>query len=858
MGSDVLAEILEWSTTQPAWQRDALRRLFTTGALTEDDIDELLALCKARHGLTEAKAVPLGTPHLAVKDGRTTAVTLTSVTHHRGVNALAIEQTLSFGQKLTVVYGQNAAGKSGYSRILKGACRTRSAERSILGNVLSGETPLKAKATIAYRDGAADETVAWTPDGPPAESLTAVSVFDSNCTPVYLHERTNVAFRPFSLDVFDKLSVACTTLKGLLERERLDLPQVVLPTPPAGTAAATLVDGLSALTKPEAVNKLATLSKADESRLAALRSTKQDLASADPKQRARELELKSGRYETLATTLGDAERLLGGEAMKGLRTLRADADTATRTLEKVRKAALRSDVLPGTGEDAWQALWESAAVYSAVAYPEDDFPVTHADSQCPLCQQPLGKEARDRLKHLADLVTGPAHADAVSATAAYAAAAESIAELELSEEEAESELEELRADDEGLERRVRALLRNAVALQEKIAAAGASPKTHLSEPVAEDLTKHATSLRQRAASLRAKTPQMDPREAKELSELEGRVLLRAHLQAVLDAIERKKQVNAYFGCDGDTATAAISRKSTELTKRLVTDQLGSAFHAELVALEFIHLAVEIRPAGATRGALFHQLVFSNAPGAPVAKVLSEGESRALSLAAFLAELSTAPTRSGIIFDDPVSSLDHMWRERIARRLVQEAKARQVVVFTHDIMFLKVLKTECESDGVACNFQYVRRDDTVPGICSGDLPWDAMSFSARIGTLRSRWQAADKTYRNAGADAYEREARDIYGALRESWEQGVAEVLLQDIVEPYRPEIMTQKVRYLDDIETADCAAVKAGMDECSRWMRGHKKAAGDGTPFPKPAQLQQRVQDLDDWAAKIRKRRKDR
>ena len=38
-----------------------------------------------------------------------------------GVNALAENQTLKFCSGLTVVYGDNAAGKSGYIRIFKSA-----------------------------------------------------------------------------------------------------------------------------------------------------------------------------------------------------------------------------------------------------------------------------------------------------------------------------------------------------------------------------------------------------------------------------------------------------------------------------------------------------------------------------------------------------------------------------------------------------------------------------------------------------------------------------------------------------------------------------------------------------------------
>ena len=53
---DVLTEIFDWSASQPGWQRDALRRLFTTGICTPADIDDLLEVCKAQYGLSKPRA----------------------------------------------------------------------------------------------------------------------------------------------------------------------------------------------------------------------------------------------------------------------------------------------------------------------------------------------------------------------------------------------------------------------------------------------------------------------------------------------------------------------------------------------------------------------------------------------------------------------------------------------------------------------------------------------------------------------------------------------------------------------------------------------------------------------------------
>jgi hypothetical protein len=54
--TNVLNEILQWSQDRSAWQRDALRRLVTSEKTTQEDLLELVNLCKAAHGLTEPKA----------------------------------------------------------------------------------------------------------------------------------------------------------------------------------------------------------------------------------------------------------------------------------------------------------------------------------------------------------------------------------------------------------------------------------------------------------------------------------------------------------------------------------------------------------------------------------------------------------------------------------------------------------------------------------------------------------------------------------------------------------------------------------------------------------------------------------
>ena len=164
----VLEAILDWSVDRPAWQRDALRRIIAKGRLTVNDFDELVELCKIGRGgqAAELKALPLEKGHLPANPGQGEAVTLISVADVDGANNLAPAQTLAFEPKgITVIYGDNGAGKSGYARILKRACRARYAGK-IEPNVYDDQAPKIASACITFGIGAAVQPAERWQDSP--------------------------------------------------------------------------------------------------------------------------------------------------------------------------------------------------------------------------------------------------------------------------------------------------------------------------------------------------------------------------------------------------------------------------------------------------------------------------------------------------------------------------------------------------------------------------------------------------------------------------------------------------------------------------------------------------------------------
>ena len=352
------------------------------------------------------------------------------------------------------------------------------------------------------------------------------------------------------------------------------------------------------------------------------------------------------------------------------------------------------------------------------------------------------------------------------------------------------------------------------------------------------------------------TPEQTAKIKAELLELQARQQLGKHLDKVLAEIQRKKKFAAYGLCINDTHTQGITTKSGVLTKEVVTKKLQKSFAEELDKLRFHHVEVELQEAGGKRGNFYHKVVLKRAPMIIVPKVVSEGEARCLSIAAFFAELSTADEASAILFDDPVSSLDYKWRGAVAERLVEEAKTRQVIVFTHDIVFLLTLRQFAEKQGIDHIDQHVWQQHAIgAGICEAELPWIAMPVKKRIGFLKNAWQAADKLFRDEQQKMYEREATHIYGLLREAWERGLEEVLLEGVVERFRTGVQTQQIGKLSDITDGDCQELDEGMTKCSKWLTGHDHAPAAKEDVPEPDELKADIELLDTWVSRIRKRR---
>lgn len=869
---DVLAEVLRWSEHRPAWQRDCLRRLVVTGRLSDQDVSELVELCKATNGAgaagkTPPVAVPLGPEHVAPIQGATEPVLLTGIQVAGDVGALAAGSTLQFAPNgLTVVYGDNGAGKSSYARVLRRVCRARAPLAHVRPNVFQSKPGARAAAGIEYMIGAHKKRLDWVDGSVLPSELAAVTVFDADCAGVYVDAENDVAYLPLGLDLFTHLASACDRVRMELEREDRVLlaASLYFPALLGDTEVGRLIAGLSPNTAETEIVRLGRLSEPERARLAAVRSAVARLAAEDPAQRARGLRLGADRVASLTRSLVKLTAALDDAAIVQLRQLTELRAAAAEAARAAAAASFDSEPIPSVGVEAWRILWEGARAYSEQhAYPGEPFPVARDGAVCVLCQQELAPTARDRLVRFETFVRQEAQRKLEATEAALLSARESLRSLVLESPDQANTVAELRETSEQLAGAVSTFCEGLVKRRDEVlrgAEAGAwESATPLPPSPVNELAAICRDRRAQAAEV-DKTAAPVERAAlqRELAELDARERLSLVRSDVVAEVERRKLRAAYARCVADTNTHAITRRNTELTEEAVSASLRNKFSDELRNLGLKELTVSLEPTGGAKGVLYHHLQFKGMAvgGTKVGDVLSEGEHRSAALAALLAELAVQPSKSTLVVDDPVSSLDHLRREGVARRLVDEARSRPVVVFTHELVFLLLLQRACEESGVPICERHLRREPTGPGIPVSDLPWYGMPVGKRIGILKQEWQGAEKTSRTGPQAAYEAMANRIYGLLRETWERAVEEVLLNGAVQRLGLEIQTKRLSVISDITDDDVKAIDTGMTKASQWMSGHDAPAASNAPVPGPDELIADINALDTWVGEVRRRRK--
>jgi len=555
----------------------------------------------------------------------------------------------------------------------------------------------------------------------------------------------------------------------------------------------------------------------------------------------------------LKATVAKALAALSTKSLESLKLLAATYQIKVKAAEAAAATSFFNDPLSGVGEPVWRELWEAARRYSAQVYPNREFPVVDGDDAvCVLCQQPLTEDGKDRLPRFETFVADHTAKTAATAKAALNEAVEHLGLLGLREKTLKEQLVEL-----GLVSR-EALANSRTVLARLIRQWRAVKHAHDSgewglvrETSIPDIT---SSIQLLIDGLIAQAGEVErvvddgarQELASELRELKARDWLPSVLGDVKEHITRLHDLHKLTNCIDGTKTNKITAKSKALAKDHVTDQLRNAFASELGHMHqgVRRLNVELNAVAGEFGSSYYRIQLVGALNAKIDLILSEGEHRCIALAGFLAELATEASNSAIVFDDPVTSLDHLWRECFAQRLAEEAASRQIIVFTHDIVFLHDLISLAEQQNAPLTIRFIRAKQQVCGYVTDELPWKAQKTLQRIDSLEKAARATQNDFSVHNDDQYEHAIYDVYDKLRATIERAIEEWFFRGVVLRYRDYVSLDNLHLVTGVTPNHCERAQKLFKRCCGITPAHDHALARNFSLPTPDDALADISDL--------------
>ena len=731
LNEDPRSTLAQWANNSDEWIRRIVRQVLGSSAQVSESEQALIyRLLLEEKGINDrtlptepllaSPAQPLAQPE---------PFRLTRISNVKGVNALVEGVHIDFGLGLTLLYGENGMGKTGYARILKRMAGSRSAE-DILADVNLEDDPPPPSADIDYHFGGTDLFHQWKGerDQPP---FTLMSIFDNLSARLHVDDDLRYTYRPASLAFFDRVNIEVQNIGERIDKERQSLnfsSSALLSRFDSRSSIYPYIESLGLATNLQELKQLLDLSdnaaeqeKELESTVAALRA---DVVGQQVSLKSR---LQSVLTEALAYTavVGDFKIQDYSVALTSLSELHSD-QTA------LRDSLFAAANLPADPDQTWEGFIRSGQEYRRHL----ESLGVHDDTHCLYCRQQLNTDALELVVKYRNYLESQIARDIQAQESTVQILVKPLQDYPLTLVQAFCNPADTDTDDEkpAPYSQIEAL-RNLVRLEgtlrqqfvdrvlvdqnilSKVSEIGASVGLWLSE------VKAALEI------LRAQNSDRDKsltKKENELLELKGRLELNKSWGEVerIVAVARRHEKLRTERTAISNVLRSITLLSNKASEQLINSNFKQIFRNECAELRAPELEVEFsgREGRAQRK--------KKLPGGlNPSKVLSEGEQKLLAIADFLAEARMSDNSVPVVFDDPVSSLDHRRVGEVARRIADLASDHQVVVFTHDIWLVTHLLEIFEKSD-RCMYYQVTDDLGKGTVTLGTGPrWDTISNMA---------------------------------------------------------------------------------------------------------------------------------
>lgn len=838
-------QIIEWLKNQPYWLQYSSNILLEGDSLSDENIEmaynyfkedvNLKAVTESRHAIRFNEVA-------VSNQEETQSLKLLTICNIENVNALAQKQKIEINEKLTIIYGNNGSGKSGYIRLLNNSFNSRG-DKKIIGNVFSRESNGEPKCKFVFQTNGEPYEKNY-PLEKDSFEFSQFTAFDTHSIKVHLDYDNQLNFTPSGFDFFEKVEELYTVIRTKLESE-------IISNKPVNNftihfknenAIKNQIASLGAFTKIEDINNLGNFREEDEAQIEIITNKIAVLRELNIQSKIESLELLS---RELNNFIEKQQRILDSlttEKIKYYNDLVSSFHHFQQESNNDGIKSLLAHNIDLVGTQQWREFIVASRNYFDSI--ELNKQVKDNDSiennNCIFCLQPLTEKENVLIKKYWQFLKSEAESQKNKVAQQInieIAQLESIASAIFNETTNLYTYLHIRNPIltakwklivENSQKSIENLINNLRNLNQELSVLSFTDNTNELKEVADFIrteidTLFAKKQDQEIASLTF-----------QLNNLTDKDLLKRFLPDVIEFVEKHKWAAEAEKKLNNLKTNAITTFQGMLFAKHITEEYKETFNLECEKLNAPKVVEIIQQNSKMKSSRKLQIAKLSA-----SQILSEGEQRAISLADFLTEVQLNPNNSGVIFDDPVTSLDHERKSIIAKRLVELSQSKQVIIFTHDLLFVNYLKNFTSQLIVPFQCHWIEKISDFTGVISNNNSPATEGDYKTLKFANNAWELS----RKALPTERERYLKEGFAALRTNYEYLIIFDLFKQVVLRFDERVSVERLKEVVVLpEFTTKLITKVGT--LSRYIEAHLHSDTFVATKPTSEDLKKEIEDF--------------
>lgn len=273
-------DISNWILTLPKWQQKLSYLIMEKKHISEEELNGIYDVFKTETKLQSGKISEDIEKVCNVNLENSPNVIWQGVGNLHGVNKLKSNSELNVSSGLTVIYGENGSGKSGYTRLLNNAFISRG-DQDILPNIFENK-PEQVSADFKFSIDGNNIEYKY-PDDKDAYAFKTIRNFDAKSAADDMNKESKIDFAPSELSFFDKFLSACLEIQKRLddeiEEKKMDNP--VLKYFPNDGSALSQMKELTAKTEINDIRERFGITDDEKERYEQIKKEKANLVALD-------------------------------------------------------------------------------------------------------------------------------------------------------------------------------------------------------------------------------------------------------------------------------------------------------------------------------------------------------------------------------------------------------------------------------------------------------------------------------------------------------------------------------------------------------------------------------------------------